>query len=57
VKNYFQFPLCLLAYSKHERERFSAIINYNVVHYAKTKLGGTKRDDLESAAQILCVQI
>jgi hypothetical protein len=56
VRNYFQFPLCLLAYGKHERERLSAIIDYNVVHYAKTKLGGTKRGDLEIATQILCVQ-
>ena len=55
MKNYFQFPLCLLTYGKHERERFRAIIDYNVVHYAKTKLGGTKRGAIDTAAEILRV--
>jgi hypothetical protein len=55
MKNYFQFPLCLLTYGKHERARFSAIIDYSVVNYAKTKLGDTKRDSLATAAEILGV--
>jgi hypothetical protein len=55
VKNYFQFPLCLLAYLKHEHGRLSAIIDYNVVNYAKKKLGSTKRDAIYTAAEVLGV--
>lgn len=55
VKNYFQFPLCLLAYLEREHERLSAIIDYNVVNYAKKKPGSTKRDAIHTAAEVLGV--
>jgi hypothetical protein len=55
MKNYFQFPLCLLTYGKHERERMSAIIDYSIVNYSKKKLGSTKRDAIDTAAEVLCV--
>jgi hypothetical protein len=52
---YFQFPLCLLAYGKHEKERLSAIIDYNVVQYAMKKLGGKNRKSIATAAEVLGV--
>jgi hypothetical protein len=54
---YFQFPLCLLGYGKHEKERLNAIIDHNVVSYAKKKLGSTRRDAVETAAEVLGVHL
>jgi hypothetical protein len=52
---YFQFPLCLLSYGEHEKERLRAIIDYNVVDYAIKKLGNKKKKSLLTSAEILGV--
>jgi hypothetical protein len=54
---YFQFPLCLLGYGKHEKQRLYAIVDNNLVTYAKKQLGSTKRDAIETAAEVLQVNI
>jgi len=53
VANYFQFPLCLLAFGTDEKKRLRAIIDYNVVEYASKQVGSKSRKSLATAAATL----
>jgi len=53
VADYFQFPLCLLAFGTDEKKRLRAIIDYNVVEYASKQVGSKSRKSLATAATAL----